>query len=95
VCASRAGQDLPSSTILEARELCSRIYMDEKLKDYILAIVFATRFPDKLGLSELIEPIRVGASPRATISLARASRANASIHHRRFRHSRGRESIAP
>src|SRR4051812_8665713 len=80
----RAAKICHPSTILEARELCSRIYMDEKLKDYILAIVFATRFPDKLGLSELKSQIQVGASPRATISLARASRANAFIHHRGF-----------
>jgi len=71
-------------TILEGRELCAQIYMDEKLKDYILAIVFATRFPDKLGMPELKNQIQVGASPRATISLARASRANAFIHHRGF-----------
>jgi MoxR-like ATPase len=70
--------------ILEARDLCARIYMDEKLKDYILAIVFATRFPEKLGLPELKSQIQVGASPRATISLAKASRANAFIHHRGF-----------
>jgi MoxR-like ATPase len=63
-------------TVLEAREVCSRIYMDEKVKDYILALVFATRAPDKM--------IQVGASPRATIALARASRAHAFIRHRGF-----------
>src|SRR3954471_11078219 len=82
------------STILEARELCARIYMDEKLKDYILAIVFATRFPDKLGLSELKSQIQVGASPRATISLARAARANAFIHHRGFATPEDVKSVA-
>jgi MoxR-like ATPase len=70
--------------ILEAREVCSRIYMDEKIKDYILAIVFATRFPDKIGLPQLKNQISVGASPRATLALARASRANAFINHRGF-----------
>ena len=72
------------STILKAREVCAQIYMDEKIKDYILAIVFATRFPEKLGLPELKAQIQVGASPRATIALAKASRANAFIHHRGF-----------
>ncbi len=72
------------STILEARQLCSQVYMDEKLKDYILGIVFATRFPEKLGIPELKSQIQVGASPRATLSLAKASRANAFIHHRGF-----------
>jgi len=71
-------------TILDARELCSRIYMDEKIKDYILNIVFATRFPEKFGLPALQGQIQVGASPRATISLAKASRAHAFIRHRGF-----------
>jgi MoxR-like ATPase len=72
------------ATILEARQVCAQIYMDEKIKDYILGIVFATRFPEKLGLPELKGQIQVGASPRATLSLAKASRANAFIHHRGF-----------
>lgn len=71
-------------TILDARKLCSEIYMDEKLKDYILSIVFATRFPEKYGLQELKPMIQVGASPRATLSLAKAARANAFINHRGF-----------
>ena len=70
--------------ILKGREVCSNIYMDEKLKDYILAIIFATRFPDKLGLPQLKAQIQVGASPRATIALAKASRANAFLRHRGF-----------
>ena len=72
------------TTIIEARKICSRIYMDEKLKDYILSIVFATRTPEKFGLPELKPQIQVGASPRATLALAKASRANAFIHHRGF-----------
>ena len=71
-------------TILDARAVCAQIYMDEKIKDYILNIVFATRFPDKLGLSALKPQIQFGASPRATLALARASRANAFIRHRGF-----------
>lgn len=72
------------STLLEARQLCTQIYMDEKLKDYILSLVFATRAPDKMGLSQLKNQIQVGASPRATLALAKASRANAFLHHRGF-----------
>jgi len=71
-------------TLLEAREVCTRIYMDEKLKDYILAIVFATRFPEKAGLAELKPMVQVGASPRASIALTKASRANAFVRHRGF-----------
>ena len=82
--APRASKICHPTTILEARQICSQIYMDEKLKDYILTIVFATRFPEKAGLPELKAQIQVGASPRATLALARASRANAFIHHRGF-----------
>ncbi|NBU21708.1 MoxR family ATPase [bacterium] len=71
-------------SLLEARKICAQIYMDEKLKDYILSIVFATRFPEKHGLPEIKNQIQVGASPRATLALAKASRAHAFIHHRGF-----------
>jgi MoxR-like ATPase len=71
-------------TLLKARETSAKIYMDEKLKDYILAVVFATRFPERAGLSELKSMIQVGASPRATIALAKAARASAFIRHRGF-----------
>ncbi len=70
--------------ILDARVICSQIYMDEKLKDYILNLVFATRFPDKYALPDLKSMIQVGASPRATIALAKASRAHAFIQHRGY-----------
>ncbi len=58
--------------------------MDEKLKDYILSVIFTTRFLHKMGLPELKPMIQVGASPRATIALAKASRANAFIRHRGY-----------
>lgn len=70
--------------ILEARRTCAQIYMDEKIKDYILAIVFATRYPERVGLPQLKNQIQVGSSPRGTLSLAKASRANAFIQHRGF-----------
>lgn len=72
------------STVIDARKVCSQIYMDEKLKDYILGIVFATRFPEKANLPQLKSMIQVGASPRATLALVKASRAHAFIHHRGF-----------
>ena len=61
----------------EAKALSTHIYMDEKIKDYILSIVFTSRFPEKKGLSDLKTQIQVGASPRATIGLAKAARAAA------------------
>lgn len=80
----RATKVCHPDAVLEARKTCSRIYMDDKLKDYILSLVFATRFPDQFGISNLKNSIQVGASPRATISLAKAARANAFIRHRGF-----------
>lgn len=82
--APKASKVCHPATLLEARKVCSQIYMDEKLKDYILTVIFATRFPEKYGIPELKTQIQVGASPRATLALAKASRANAFIHHRGF-----------
>jgi len=70
--------------IKEGRRLASRVYMDEKVKDYILSVVFATREPGKYQLESVKNLIQVGASPRATLALAKASRANAFIRHRGF-----------
>eukprot|EP01036_Dinobryon_divergens_P044031 gene44031-58713_t len=60
------------------------IYVDEKVKDYILSIVFATREPLKYGLKDLPDFIQYGASPRATIALTYASKAHAFLRHRGF-----------
>lgn len=70
--------------LLEARQVCARIYMDEKVKDYLLRIVFATRFPEKWGVPQLKNWIQSGASPRGTLALAKASRAHAFLQHRGF-----------
>lgn len=84
VAVPKANRVCHPSMILEARQTCAQIYMDDKLKDYILSIVFATRFPEKYGLPALKPQIQVGASPRATLSLAKASRAHAFVNHRGF-----------
>ncbi|MEW5743468.1 MAG: MoxR family ATPase [Myxococcota bacterium] len=70
--------------IANARAAMHRIYVDEKVKDYILNIVFATREPLKYGLKDLPDFIQYGASPRATISLTQAARAHAFLRHRGF-----------
>jgi MoxR-like ATPase len=70
--------------IVKARELCKSIYIDRKLKDYILDIVFATREPEKYGLPELKPLIRFGASPRASINLTTTVRAMAFLKRRGF-----------
>ena len=70
--------------ILRARELCKSIYIDGKLQDYIIDLVFATREPEKYGLAELKPLIRFGASPRASIYLTTAARAMAFLKRRGF-----------
>jgi len=70
--------------VLKARELCRSIYIDSKLQDYIIDLVFATREPGKYGLAELQPLIRFGASPRASIYLTTAARAMAFLRRRGF-----------
>ena len=70
--------------LVRARELCRSIYIDRKLKDYILDLVFATREPEKYGLAELKPLIRFGASPRASINLTTSVRAMAFLRRRGF-----------
>ena len=72
-------------SIASLRETLKEVYCDEKVGDYILDIVFATREPDRVkGLEELKEQIQVGASPRATLALNKAARANALVHGRAY-----------
>ena len=70
--------------IVEARKIVRKVYIDEKIEQYIADIVFATRFPDKYGMPALKEMILFGASPRASINLALAARAYAFIKHRGY-----------
>jgi MoxR-like ATPase len=70
--------------ILKARKSVKKVYMDEKIERYILDIVFATRFPEKYGLGDLADLIQYGASPRASVNLALAGKANAFLHRRGF-----------
>lgn len=72
------------SDILEARALVDEIYVDNKVKDYIVDIIFATREPEEYGLSSLEEYIEWGASPRASICLTLASKAHAFIKGRGY-----------
>lgn len=70
--------------ILNAREVVGQVYIDEKIEHYIADIVFASRYPERYGLAELKELITFGGSPRASINLAKASRAYAFIKHRGY-----------
>lgn len=75
---------LKPEEILEAQEVCEKIYIDEKIERYIVDIVFATRFPADYGLNDLTSIIAFGASPRASISLARAARSYAFLRGRGY-----------
>lgn len=70
--------------IIEAQKIVEQIYVDEKIEKYIIDIVFATRYPKEAGLADLTNIIAFGASPRASISLAKAARAYAFLHNRGY-----------
>lgn len=70
--------------VLNTRALVNDIYVDEKIKEYVLNIVFATRSPEEYGLKDISEFIEYGASPRASIYLVRAAKANAMLDQRGY-----------
>jgi MoxR-like ATPase len=80
--------------ISEVRSVVDEIYIDEKIKDYIVDVVFATREPDKYGI-EMGNFISYGASPRATIYLAIAAKAHAFIQQRGYVTPQDIKSIGP
>jgi MoxR-like ATPase len=86
-----AGRELPQlqavvspEDLARARSMVSQIYIDPKVKDYLVNLVFATREPAQSGLKDLAGYIEYGASPRATIYLNLAARAHAFLRHRGF-----------
>jgi MoxR-like ATPase len=81
--------------ILEARSRIADLYMDDRIVDYIVDIVHATREPAAAGLKDLVPLIEFGASPRATIALAQASRAHAFLRGRSFVTPDDIKAIAP
>ncbi|MFT4600734.1 MAG: MoxR-like ATPase [Arenicella sp.] len=70
--------------ILKAKELVKEVYLDEKIEQYIIDLVFATRNPADYGMSDLVPLIGFGASPRASINMALAAKAYAFINRRGF-----------
>ena len=70
--------------ILEAQKVIHDIYVDEKVEDYVLNLVFATRAPKEHKLDDMEGIIDFGASPRATINLVRAAKARAFTEHRGY-----------
>ncbi|MEO5589849.1 MAG: AAA family ATPase [Gemmatimonadaceae bacterium] len=82
-------------TIMAARQRIADLYMDERIIDYIVSIVHATRVPADAGLPDLTPLIEFGASPRGTLSLAQASRAHAFLRERAFVTPDDVKAIAP
>ena len=70
--------------IIKAQSIINDIYVDEKVEDYVLNLVFATRNPEKFNLNDLSQLIEFGASPRATINLVLAAKARAFLEHRGY-----------
>ena len=87
---ARADQDAPLTRVIgpaelfEMRETAKKIHVADKVRRYIVDLVFATRSPDRYNLKDLTNLIEVGASPRASISLERAARVSALMHGRAF-----------
>jgi len=84
-----------AETIFRSRKLIDQIYLDDKLKEYLVDLVLATRKPSEHGLSDLEAFIHFGASPRATISLALAAKAVAFTQGRSFVTPQDLKDIAP
>jgi len=82
--ALRARRVVTPQEIMNARRVISQIYVDEKVKDYIIDIVLATRDPKRAKLNDLADMIAHGGSPRASIALNVAARAHAFLRHRGF-----------
>ena len=82
-------------TIMETRKRIADLYMDDRIVDYIVDIVHATREPKQFNLNDLVPLVEFGASPRATISLAQASRAHAFLRGRSFVTPDDVKAIAP
>ena len=80
----KATRSLKPEDIIKARGVVRDVYMDEKIERYIVDIVYATRTPEEYGLASLKNLLAYGASPRASISLAMASKAYAFLKHRGY-----------
>jgi MoxR-like ATPase len=79
-----AQQVTSTEQVLKAREVIGHVIVDDKINDYILDVVIATRDPKKAGLKDLVGMVAHGASPRASIALNLAARAHAFVKHRGY-----------
>jgi MoxR-like ATPase len=81
---AHASKVIGPEQLIEAKRVVRDVYMDDRVKDYIVDVVFATREPSQKGMKELASLIEYGASPRASIALALAARAHAFLRHRGY-----------
>ena len=81
--------------LMRARSVVNQVYVDEKIRDYIVNLVAATREPKQYGLGEVADLIEWGASPRASFYLNQAARAHAFLRHRGFVTPEDIKSIGP
>jgi len=79
-----AGAVINTEDVMRARGVVDSIFMDEKLKKYVVDIIFATRFPKKAGIPEIEPLIKLGSSPRASLSLFVAAKAHAFLNGRGY-----------
>jgi MoxR-like ATPase len=82
--APKANKVITPDDLARARTVVDQIYVDDKIKDYIVNVIYATREPAAAGMKDLADYIEYGASPRATIYLNLAARAHAFLRHRGF-----------
>ncbi len=80
----KAARVIGTADVQRARGAVSQVYVDDKIKEYVVRLVFATRQPEEAGLKELRPSIQMGASPRASLALVAAARAHAFLRHRGF-----------
>jgi len=99
VCSSRVASEMraiaSAEAILDARSLVHEVFADQKVRDYIVDIVRATREPEKAKLDSLRGMIEMGASPRASISLMNAARAHALLQGRSYVTPHDVKTLAP
>jgi MoxR-like ATPase len=81
--------------IRQARQVVNSIYVDDKIKEYVLDIIFATRDPEAAGMKELKPLVEYGASPRATIYLLKAAKAHAFLRGRGYVTPEDIKQVAP
>jgi MoxR-like ATPase len=84
-----------TADLAAARAVVHRLYVDDKVKDYVVSLVLATRDPRAAGLADLAPLVEWGASPRATLWLLVAARAHAFLRHRAFVTPEDVKAVAP